>query len=157
MAQGSHVVNNYTLIVKYMKDVSDVLRAWELPNESNKLSKAKMMFEIPLPGVGSVKRVTGRYNESMAYFDFASFTNPGCFFGLDFAEKGLQPKKLWQTKVDGYNPDLFQTDRVFYNSKDGTRIPLFLIRKKSVLPSVDSTPEKPIPTLIYTYGGFGVP
>jgi len=52
---------------------------------------------------------------------------------------------------------LFQTDRVFYNSKDGTRIPLFLIRKKSVLPSVDSTPEKPIPTLIYTYGGFGVP
>lgn len=53
--------------------------------------------------------------------------------------------------------DEIVTDQIWYKSKDGTKVPAFLIRKKSVLPTIDSVPEKPIPTLIYGYGGFGVP
>jgi len=45
---------------------------------------------------------------------------------------------------------------VFYPSKDGTKVPMFMVRKKSTLPSVDSVPEKPIPTVLYGYGGFNV-
>lgn len=49
----------------------------------------------------------------------------------------------------------FVSDLTYYKSKDGTEIPLFIIRKKSVLPTLDTKPEKPIPTIIYVYGGFG--
>jgi prolyl oligopeptidase len=45
---------------------------------------------------------------------------------------------------------------VWFNSKDGTKVPMFLVRKKNVLPTLDSKPKKPIPTLIYTYGGYGL-
>ena len=51
----------------------------------------------------------------------------------------------------------FKTDRLYYKSKDGTRVPMFIIRKKSVLHSVHSHPKKPSPTIIYAYGGFGEP
>lgn len=49
----------------------------------------------------------------------------------------------------------FTTDQAWFDSKDGTKVPMFLIRKKSVLPSLDKAPEKPIPTILYGYGGFG--
>ena len=55
-----------------------------------------------------------------------------------------------------YNPDDYHTDQVFYKSKDGTKVPMFLIRKKSTLASLDSKPAKPIPTMLYGYGGFTV-
>lgn len=45
---------------------------------------------------------------------------------------------------------------MFYESKDGTKVPMFIVRKKSVLPSLDNKPKKPIPTLLYGYGGFGI-
>ena len=51
----------------------------------------------------------------------------------------------------------FTTDQVWYESKDGTKVPMFLIRKKSVLPDIKKAPENPIPTILYGYGGFGVP
>lgn len=51
----------------------------------------------------------------------------------------------------------FTTDQAWYSSKDGTKVPMFLIRKKSILPSLDSKPKKAIPTILYGYGGFGNP
>ena len=44
---------------------------------------------------------------------------------------------------------------MFYPSKDGTKIPMFIVRKKTNLPSLDSKPAKPLPTVLYAYGGFG--
>lgn len=46
---------------------------------------------------------------------------------------------------------------MFYESKDGTKVPMFIVRKKSFLPTLDSKPKAPMPTLLYGYGGFGVP
>ena len=46
------------------------------------------------------------------------------------------------------------TDQVFYTTKDGTKVPMFMVRKKRVLPSLSSRPKKPIPVWIYGYGGF---
>lgn len=56
----------------------------------------------------------------------------------------------------GYNPDDFITDQVWYTSKDGTQVPAFVIRKKSLLPSIDASPEKPLLTMLYAYGSHGV-
>lgn len=54
------------------------------------------------------------------------------------------------------SPDIFVTDQVHFKSKDGTQIPMFIVRKKSVLPDVNVRPEKPIPVFLYAYGGFGI-
>ena len=51
----------------------------------------------------------------------------------------------------------FTTDQAWYTSKDGTKVPMFLIRKKSVLPSIEKKAKRPIPTILYGYGGFGNP
>lgn len=48
------------------------------------------------------------------------------------------------------------TDQVWYTSKDGTRVPMFIVRKKSLLPTINSKPHKPLPTILYAYGGFGI-
>lgn len=50
----------------------------------------------------------------------------------------------------------FATDQVFYTSKDGTKVPMFMVKKKTTLPTLDTKPEKPIPTVLYGYGGFNI-
>jgi prolyl oligopeptidase len=72
--------------------------------------------------------------------------------------KTFNVEKIYTTKLSNTAPDVndFTTDRVEYKSKDGTMIPMFVVRKKSVLQTINSKPEKPIPTLIHAYGGFGV-
>jgi len=55
-----------------------------------------------------------------------------------------------------FNPEDYKTDQVFFKSKDGTKIPMFIVRKKSLLPTLESKPTKPLPTLLYGYGGFTV-
>lgn len=56
----------------------------------------------------------------------------------------------------GVDTTQFVTDQVWYESKDGTKVPMFCIRKKSVLPDINTAPAKPIPTLLYGYGGFAI-
>ena len=60
------------------------------------------------------------------------------------------------TTQTGYNPEDFITDQIWFTSKDGTEVPAFVIRKKSVLPSIDSEPKKPLLTMLYAYGSHGV-
>lgn len=83
-------------------------------------------------------------------------TNPGDLYKVDFAhDKELKSQKVRTVDVPDYNEEDYIVDRVFYPSSDGTEIPMFLVRHKDVLPSLDSKPEKPIPTLMFGYGGFG--
>jgi len=65
---------------------------------------------------------------------------------------------LGTTKLSDSMPsmDEFATDQVWYKSKDGTKVPMFIVRKKSNLPSIDDVPDKPLVTLLYGYGGFNV-
>lgn len=86
--------------------------------------------------------------------------NPGAIYSYDLAKsKDGVPKEIYTHPVldEKINLKDFKTDLVHYKSKDGTEIPMFIVRKKSVLPSLTSKPKKPIPTLIYVYGGFGEP
>ena len=97
----------------------------------------------------------GRWNESLFQFTFSSLTNPGNMYQVDLS-KSLKYESIRKADLPGYDDEDFITDRVFYKSKDGTEVPIFLVRHKSVLPTLDSKPEGPIPTLLYVYGGFGV-
>jgi prolyl oligopeptidase len=155
VSMGGMVLNNYTIIQTYMKDVANGATVWELPTKANELKKAKRVGELELPGIGSFGMTGGRWNESLFQFTFSSLTNPGSMYQVDLS-KSLKYEAIRKADLPGYDDEDFITDRVFYKSKDGTEVPIFLVRHKDVLPTLDSKPEGPIPTLLFVYGGFGV-
>jgi prolyl oligopeptidase len=112
---------------------------------------------VKLPGIGSIGGLSGRYNETNLYYSFGSMTNPGDFYKVDIShDKELTSKEIRSVDVPNYVEEDYLFDRVFYPSNDGTEIPMFIVRHKDVLPTLDFKPEKPIPTLMYVYGGFGI-
>lgn len=74
-------------------------------------------------------------------------------FDLDTFETELVSQTTISSKVG--KPEDYITEQVWYKSKDGTQIPMFLVRKKKTLPDLESVPKKPIVTNLYAYGGFG--
>src|ERR1019366_6701437 len=101
-----------------------------------------------LPALGSVNGFTGRRNDKDTFFSFTSFTYPSTVFRLDPATATATVFK--KPSVD-FDPASFETKRVFYPSKDGTKVPMFLVAKKGT--KWDGTN----PTMLFAYGGFNIP
>jgi len=91
----------------------------------------KYVRDIELPGLGSVKKTWG--NNTEFFFGYTSFSDPGSQYRVDM--KNFNVERIYTTKLSINAPDVteFTTDRVEYKSKDGTMIPMFIVRKKSVL------------------------
>ena len=110
--------------------------------------QGKLEREIALPGVGSLSGFGGRRTHTEAFYGFTSYNRPTTLYRYDFAtgksEVFRQPKLA-------FDPAAYEVTQVFYNSKDGTRIPMFLAHKKGL--KLDGTN----PTLLYGYGGFNIP
>jgi len=105
------------------------------------------VHDVALPGLGTVSGWRGDVDEDLAYFRFEGFTTPDTIFGLDPATGDVMVEQPPALEVD---PDAFVTEQVFYTSKDGTKVPMFLVRRKDVQPTGD------VPTLLYGYGGFDI-
>lgn len=103
--------------------------------------------EVPLPVPGTLFELSGERKDAEMFLLFQSFTYPPTIFCYDFANDALET--LHQPRLD-FNPALYETRQVFYPSKDGTQIPLFLTHKKGL--ALDGQN----PTLLYGYGGFNV-
>jgi prolyl oligopeptidase len=103
--------------------------------------------EIPLPAIGSVAGLTGKRADKDAFYAFTSFNYPTTTFRYDFATKASTIFK--QPRVD-FDPNAFETKQVFYASKDGTKIPMFIVHKKGLVLNGSN------PTYLYGYGGFDV-
>lgn len=103
--------------------------------------------EVKLPAPGTAAFSTSRRSPEI-YYSFNSFVYPSSVYSLDSATGRSELVKA--TKVDGLDPEDYVTEQVFYTSKDGTRVPLFLVYKKGV--KRDGTN----PTYLYGYGGFNV-
>ncbi len=103
--------------------------------------------EIVLPAIGSIAGLTGKRKDQDAFYAFTSFTYPQTTFRYDFATKASAIFK--QPKVD-FNPNAFETKQVFYSSKDGTKIPMFIVHKKGLVQNGEN------PTYLYGYGGFDI-
>lgn len=88
---------------------------------------------------------------------YSSFTDPGTNYRLDMDSYELEV--INRIKLNDKNIDTsdYKTDQIWYRSKDGTLVPAFVTRKKSVLPSLDTPPEKPLPAMFFGYGGFNIP
>jgi prolyl oligopeptidase len=107
----------------------------------------KEEWKIDLPGIGTAVGFNARNDEETLYYTFTSFTYPSTIFKYDIASG--QSEVYQQPQVD-FNPKEYETKQVFFTSKDGTEIPMFIVHKKGI--ELDGTN----PTYLYGYGGFNV-
>lgn len=117
-----------------------------------------MLHEVKLPGIGSISKIssTQKGNDPDVFYNFNSFADPGSFFYLNMQTFKVEKLRDSKLKDHTFKTEDYVTDQVFFKSKDGTKVPMFVTRKKSLLPTLDSKPSKPITTLLYGYGGFTV-
>ena len=106
-----------------------------------------LVREVELPGIGSVGGFGAKRYDTETFYTFTSFTTPATIYRYD-AKTG-KSKLFRQPQVD-FNPDDYQTQQVFYSSKDGTKIPMFITHKKGI--ELDGNN----PTYLYAYGGFNI-
>ncbi len=107
----------------------------------------KKQRDIALPSLGTVGNLSGRRDDKEGFYAFTSFTYPSTVYRFDFTTGKSSVFK--RPKVD-FKPEAFETDQVFYASKDGTKIPMFLVHKKGLKLNGQN------PTLLYGYGGFDI-
>ncbi len=135
----SAVVCGGKIVCSYLHNASSALRVFDL--------KGKFLKEVALPEIGALTGVSGKKDEQQAFFGFTSFLRPATIYSLDM--NTLEIKVFKAPKLD-FNPDAFTTEQVWYASKDGTKVPMFITRKKNI--AYDGTN----PTLLYGYGGFNI-
>jgi prolyl oligopeptidase len=127
------------LAVRTMRNASSALEVRGLDG--------KLIRDVPLPGIGTVYDVVGDEDEDDAYFMFASFTTPWRIYKTSMAKGGAS---LWSEVKVPVDPSPYTVEQVWYPSKDGTKISMFVVRRKD-LPRDGSTPF-----LLGGYGGFQV-
>lgn len=127
------------IFANYMVDVKTQVKQFDF--------NGKLEREIELPGIGTASGFKGKPEDREVYYSFTSFTYPTTIFRYDIAsgKSALYEKP----KVD-FNPEDYETRQVFYESKDGTKIPMFIVHKKGLELNGKN------PTWLYAYGGFSV-
>lgn len=107
----------------------------------------KLIREVALPGVGSVGGFWAKKDEKELYYGFSNYNTPGSTYIYDIASG---TSELFIKPAIDFNPDHFETKQVFYNSKDGTKIPMIITHKKGLEMNGKN------PTILYGYGGFNI-
>ncbi|WP_223764552.1 prolyl oligopeptidase family protein [Corallococcus sp. AS-1-6] len=125
------------LALEYLKDVTTELRIATL--------EGKPVRTVQLPGVGAASNLLGLEDQDDAYFSYSSFTTPRQVYRTSVKSGKVD---LWAKVEVPMDPDAYTTEQVFFTSKDGTKVPMFLVYKKGL--KKDGT----APTLLYGYGGF---
>ena len=131
------------LVLNYLHDARTVVRLAE-PNGTEPATPAG---EVELPGIGTADGFGGRWEDPETYYSYSSFRTPSQIHRYDVAsgESQLIRKPAIDADLDGY-----ETSQVFYESRDGTRIPMFITHRKGLDKDGDN------PTLLYGYGGFNI-
>ena len=128
------------LVTQWMTDAHEVVKIYGLDG--------KFERDVPLPAIGSVGGFTGKRSHKEAFFSFSSFAYPGVIYRYDF---GTGKTTVFRQPTVDFTPGAFETVQVFYPSKDGTKIPMFLTYRKGL------KKDGLNPTYLYGYGGFNVP
>lgn len=133
-----HMLNS-EFVANYLKDAHSQVKIFS--------EAGKLIRELTLPGIGSVGGFTGKRKDHETFYAFTSYTTPGTIYRYDL--KTGTSTVLREPKVE-CDATQFETKQVFYPSKDGTRIPMFITSRKGL--KLDGTN----PTLLYGYGGFNI-
>ena len=131
------------LVLNYLHDARTVVHLAE-PNGAKPATPAG---EVELPGIGSAGGFGGRWEDTETFYSYSSFGTPSQIHRYDVAtgESKLIRSPAIDADLDGY-----ETEQVFYESRDGTRIPMFITHRKGIEKNGDN------PTLLYGYGGFNI-
>ncbi|MEO5715392.1 MAG: prolyl oligopeptidase family serine peptidase [Luteolibacter sp.] len=126
-------------IATYMKDARNRVVRFDGDGQNPK--------EVELPGIGNVDGFDGKEKDTRVFYSFTGFTNPGAIYQFDLASGESKP---WKKPDIGFDGSAYVTEQVFYPSKDGTKIPMFIVRRK------DAPMDGSNRTLLYGYGGFQI-
>jgi prolyl oligopeptidase len=142
--QTDAVMNSVTIIggqlfLRYEQNAHSLLRRF--------MTDGKPLGEIELPALGTITAVGGEYDSTSAFYLFTSFTSPAALYRFDIASG---KSSLWDSVKTGIDTNQYETKQVWYASKDGTRVPMFLVMKKGL----NITGHSPV--LLTGYGGFNV-
>jgi prolyl oligopeptidase len=122
-----------------LQDVASVVRLYSLDG--------RLEREVPMPGLGSASGLVGRFDRPELFFAFSSPTSPSTVYLYDAATNASRPYNSPRLTFD---PSQFVTERVFYHSKDGTRVPMFITHRRDLVKNGVN------PTMLYAYGGFSI-
>lgn len=130
---------NGKMISQYLKDACHHLYSHKL--------NGQLINEISLPGMGTIGGFSSEKEKNIAFFAFTSFTYPTAIFKYDVEKNQTEIFRKPDVK---FNSEDYTTEQVFYTSKDGTKIPMFIVHKKEFSRNGKN------PTLLYGYGGFNI-
>jgi len=137
--QGAGVTGG-KLFAQYEHNAASELKIFDLDG--------KKLSDIPLPTIGTVFATGGKWDHNDVFFGFQSYTVPPSIYRYDLTQT---KSSLW-AKVDApsIDPSAFEVEQVWYHSKDGTRVPMFIVSKKGIAKNGKN------PTLLTGYGGFNI-
>ena len=127
------------LIVSYLKDANTKVYLFDI--------NGKQIAEVKLPGIGTASGFNGEKTDKEVFYTFTSFTYPPTIYKYNVEKNKSEVFRKSNVK---FNPNDYETKQVFYKSKDGTKVPLFITYKKGL--KLDGNN----PTLLYAYGGFNI-
>ena len=137
--ERARIVGN-RLILSYLKDAASTAEVVALDGQP--------VQRIALNAIGTASGFSGQPGDPETFYSFSSFNQPSAIFRYDAATGKSTP---FATPTLSFDPANFVIEQRFYASKDGTKIPLFLVRRKDV-----AAANLPVPTLLYGYGGFDI-
>lgn len=167
------------LVLEYLQDAHSALRVHGMPDLTRRMNRAPqsttsgtfnrpqgngsrrtgtdrmqprgpgygLVGEIKLPGIGSITGISARPNDDEMFYSFESFTSPAAIHRYDMKRQTNEIFKEAKLPVD---ISQFETRQIFYTSKDGTRVPMFITMKKGL------TLDGSNPTILSGYGGFNI-
>jgi prolyl oligopeptidase len=128
------------IFATYLKDVTTRAYVYSLDGT--------LENEIELPGPGTAGGFGGQKDDTFVFYTFNSLNVPPTIYRYDIATK--KSTIFRQPTIPGYDPNAYEIESTFYPSKDGTKIPIFLVHKKGIKKDGSN------PTLLYAYGGFNI-
>ncbi|MCA9215416.1 MAG: S9 family peptidase [Planctomycetales bacterium] len=137
--EGVNVVN-HQLITSYLKDASTMVKIYSMDGE--------FIRDVDFPGIGTASGFGGRPHHTETFYSFSSYATPPSTYRYDM--KTGESELLRRSEV-AFDADKYEVKQIFYSSKDGTRVPMFLAHRKGM--KLDGNN----PTLLYAYGGFNIP
>jgi len=136
--EGASLVGG-KLVVQYLKDVKPLVKVFDYDG--------KFVRSVEAPGLGTMAGFGGKQDEAETFYAFTSYATPATIYRYDVA---TGQSTLFRKPKTTFNPDDYVVEQVFYPSKDGTKIPMFLAYKKGLKRNGNN------PTILYGYGGFQI-
>jgi len=137
--QGIAIVDG-KILAQYEQNASSQLKLFDLDG--------KALGDVKLPGIGSIQGLGGHWDRKETFFGFQSFTVPPSVYQVELASR---KSSLWdKVSAPGIDPSAFEVRQIWYTSKDGTKVPMFVFHKKGLQLNGKN------PTLLTGYGGFNV-